>query len=303
MAMHADELHLDDAVVARLVTEQFPHWRVESIRRIATDGTVNAIYRIGSELTARFPLRRADPRDVAADLSREAAAMQELGACSPFPSPIRVAVGVPDHGYPLPWSVQTWLAGDVATPGGLADSSPFARDLAAFVRALRGADTRGRTFPGTGRGGRLQDSDEWMEVCFRESEGLLPVERLRALWTRFRSLPAAGADVMSHRDLIPANLLVDGEHLVGVLDAGDFAPADPSLDLVAAWHLLDADARRVFRSELGCGDLEWQRGAAWAFQQAMGLPWYYRDSNPGMAALGYSTLTRVLGDETRQDRN
>ncbi|NEN05558.1 aminoglycoside phosphotransferase family protein [Diaminobutyricibacter tongyongensis] len=292
--MHADELHLDDAVVARLVAEQFPQWREEPIRRIVTDGTVNAIYRIGSELTARFPLRQADPREVTADLSREAAAMQEFGACCPFPTPIRVAVGVPGHGYPLPWSVQTWLAGDAATPGGLADSSQFARDLAALVRALRGADTGGRTFPGTGRGGRLRDSDEWMEVCFRESEGLLPVARLRKLWAGFRSLPRAGDDVMSHRDLIPANLLVDGEQLVGVLDAGDFAPADPSLDLVAAWHLLDADARRVFRSDLGCGDLEWQRGAAWAFQQAMGLPWYYRDSNPGMASLGHSTLTRIL---------
>ena len=38
-------------------------------------------------------------------------------------------------------------------------------------------------------------------------------------------------------------------------------------------------------SELACGDLEWWRGAAWAFQQAMGLVWYYRETNPGMSAL------------------
>jgi aminoglycoside phosphotransferase (APT) family kinase protein len=192
--------------------------------------------------------------------------------------------------------VQTWLPGNVATPDGLAGSQRFARDLAALLKALRAADTKQRTFPGSGRGGWLRDSDEWMEVCFRESEGLLPVDRLRALWAGFRALPPPSEVVMSHRDLIPANLLVDGERLVGILDGGDFAPADPALDLVAGWHMLDSDARASFRSELGCDDVEWQRGAGWAFQQSMGLPWYYRESNPGMSALGFSTLSRILND-------
>ncbi len=34
---------------------------------------------------------------------------------------------------------------------------------------------------------------------------------------------AADEVVMSHRDLIPANVLADGEQLVGILDGGDFA--------------------------------------------------------------------------------
>ena len=29
-----------------------------------------------------------------------------------------------------------------------------------------------------------------------------------------------------------------------------------------------------------CTSLEWERSKAWAFQQAMGLVWYYADSNP-----------------------
>lgn len=32
------------------------------------------------------------------------------------------------------------------------------------------------------------------------------------------------------------------------------------------------------------------------FQQAMGLVWYYRESNPEMSALGRSTLGRILSD-------
>lgn len=82
--------------------------------------------------------------------------------------------------------------------------------------------------------------------------------------------------------------------LVGVLDVGDFGPADPALDLVAAWHLLDDVPRREFRRLLGCGDIEWARGIAWALEQAMGLVWYYRDSNPAMARTGRRTLGRIL---------
>ena len=90
------------------------------------------------------------------------------------------------------------------------------------------------------------------------------------------------------------NLLVRGERLVGVLDGGGFGPADPALDLVAGWHLLDRERRAVFRDAVGSDELEWQRGAAWAFEQAIGLVWYYRESNPTMSALGDSTIARLL---------
>jgi aminoglycoside phosphotransferase (APT) family kinase protein len=296
MVMHDDQLLLDEEAACRLIVEQFPNWRHEQIRHIRAEGTVNAIYRIGTKLTARFPLRAADPAAMRTELEREAAAMRELNASCPFPTPLLVAEGAPGLGYPLPWSVQTWLPGQVATPGGLANSKAFAQDLADLVNALRTADTGGRHFRGTGRGGDLQDSDDWMDTCLRESVGLLPVDRLRALWAEFRILPTAGPDVMTHGDLIPGNLLVAGERLVGVLDGGGFAPADPSLDLIAVWHLLDAEGRAWFRRKLPCSDLEWWRGAAWAFQQAMGLVWYYQRSNPGMSTLGRSTLARILGD-------
>jgi aminoglycoside phosphotransferase (APT) family kinase protein len=98
---------------------------------------------------------------------------------------------------------------------------------------------------------------------------------------------------MCHRDLIPPNVLVEDGRLVGVLDGGGFGPADPALDLVAAWHLLDANQRVILRSELGCGDVQWRRGMAWAFQQSMGLVWYYLDSNPTMSRWGRRTLDRI----------
>ncbi len=294
--MHIDELHIDENIARSLVEAQFPQLAGMTVRRIAVAGTVNAIFRIGEDLTARFPLRAAEPDAARAALIREADAMRELAARCPFPTPAPVAVGDPGDTYPLPWSIQTWLDGDVASPDLLESSPTFARDLATLIAALRTADTNGRSFDGGGRGGNLQDSDEWMQVCLRESEGLLPVEHLRRYWSRLRTLPAAGREVMTHGDLIPGNVLVHGEHVVGVLDGGGFGPADPALDLVAAWHMLAADGRAILHDELGCSDLERRRGAAWAFQQAMGLVWYYRDTHPAMSALGRSTLTRIVDD-------
>lgn len=294
--MHADEIAVDLDLASRLVAEQFPQWQDEPVSRVAAAGTVNATFRIGSALSARFPLRAADPDETATILEQEAAAMAEFAACCPFPTPRHIAFGRPGHGFPLPWSVQTWLPGDVATPDGLADSAAFAQDLGTLIGALRRADTCGRTFAGAGRGGRLAGHDDWIGACFDRSGDLVDVPAARALWARLRTVPSSGPDVMSHGDLIPANLLVSGQHLVGVIDAGGFGPADPALDLVAAWHLLGRDGRQLLRTELGCTNAEWLRGAAWALQQAMGLVWYYRATNPVMSELGRSTVTRLVTD-------
>ena len=291
--MHEDQLALDVGTVRRLVDEQFPRWRAQPIHRVLTSGTVNAIFRLGDDLTARFPLRPQEERQVRDWLRAEAAAMREFADVSSVPAPRPVAMGEPGDGYPLPWSVQTWLPGTDATVEDPSASTGFAQDLATLIARLRNADTRGRRFRGQGRGGHLPDHDEWMETCFRESAGLLDVTRLRAMWAGLRTLPEVDTDVMCHGDLIPPNVLVRGGRLAGVLDSGEFAAADPALDLVSAWHLLDDGPRTALREALGSGDVQWRRGMAWAFQQAMGLVWYYVQSNPAMSRFGRRTLLRL----------
>ncbi|MFK4105030.1 aminoglycoside phosphotransferase family protein [Streptomyces sp. NPDC019531] len=294
MTMHDDQVDVTTDVVAALVQEQFPRWSDKAVQRLASTGTVHAIFRIGDDLSARFPLRLADAAEVLAVLEQEARASAELAQVSRFPVPEPVALGKPGAGYPMPWSVQTWLPGTVAFDADPSGSDAFAEDLAAFIAALRGAETRGRLFSGGGRGGDLAHHDDWMAKCFEESEGLLDVARLRQVWGHFRELPRMSADVMSHGDLIPGNVLVAGDRLSGVLDTGGFGPADPALDLVSAWHLLQPGPRDVLRRTLACDDLEWERGKAWAFEQAMGAVWYYVESNPVMSGMGLRTLERIL---------
>lgn len=291
--MHQDQLSLDVRAVRQLVSDQFPQLRRLSVRELPTAGTVNAIFRIGDHLAARFPLRNVDPAVARTWLVDEAEAARRLAEVSTVLTPKPVAIGEPGRGYPLPWSVQTWVSGHDATVEDPAGSPAFSLDLAAFIAGLRSADTRGRTFTGGGRGGHLRDHDEWMATCFRNSQGLLAVERLEQMWNLLRDLPEVDPDVMCHGDLTPPNVLVRSGRLAGVLDAGGFAPADPALDLVSAWHLLDEQQRTELRDALGCSDVQWRRGMAWAFQQAIGLVWYYAESNPTMSAWGRRTLQRL----------
>ncbi|WP_457963707.1 aminoglycoside phosphotransferase family protein [Arthrobacter sp. D1-29] len=294
MGMHTGQHHVDVSLARRLLQEQFSEWSQLPVKPVDGPGTVNAIFRVGSALVARFPLVGSDPVEIRLILEAEAAATIEMAAANVYPTPTPLAIGSPGGGYPLPWSVQTWLPGEIATPHSSGDGPAFAGDLVTLINGFRSADTKGRLFSGSGRGGQLTDHDDWVEKCFRESESLFDVHRLRSLWLELRELPGSGPDVMSHMDLIPANLLVGDGRLSGVLDGGGFGPADPALDLVAGWHLLDEGPRNIFRQSLGCDDIEWSRGMAWALVQAVGLLWYYRQTNPTMSQLGRSTLSRIM---------
>lgn len=232
-----------------------------------------------------------------AQLEAEAAAARELHGRTPFPTPESLALGEPGDGCPVPWSVQTWLPGIDATQEDPGSSIAFAEDLAAFIRAVRRLATWGRTFRGTGRGGALRAHDDYLATCFERSEGLLDVAPVRRLWNELRDAPRSAPDAMTHGDLMPGNVLVTGGRLAGILDVGGLGPADPALDLVGAWHLLETEPRAVLRAALEIHDDEWARGRAWALQQAMGLVWYYAESNPVMSAIGRRTLRRLLLDD------
>jgi aminoglycoside phosphotransferase (APT) family kinase protein len=294
LPMHDDEVEVSDEVVRGLIANQFPEWVGRPIRRAVAGGTINTIVRIGADLAARFPLQRSDPARMRTLLQREAEASAMFARCSPVPAPAPVAIGEPGLGYPMPWSVQTWVPGNPATNADLSTSIEFARDLASLVGTLRDVDTGGRSFKGENRGGELGAHDEWVETCLRHSEQLLDVPRLRDLWREFRVLPREQPDAMTHGDLIPGNVLVDGGRLRGIADSGGFGPADPALDVIVAWHLLETDARAVFREQLGCDELEWNRSKAWAFEQSIGAIWYYADSNHAMSTMGRRTLQRIL---------
>jgi aminoglycoside phosphotransferase (APT) family kinase protein len=220
--MHPDQLSVSPLTVRTLVAEQFPQWQHLPIQAVPSPGTVNAIFRIGDQFVARFPLEPDD--DVAAArerLQHEAAAAEELIGQTTFATPRPIAIGEPGVGYPLPWSINTWLHGTPATADDCSESYSFAIDLGDFIIAVRAIDTRGRTYDSNGRGGDLLSHDEWMQECLTYSEGLLDVATLRAIWAEMRDLPRGDTtDVMNHGDLIPPTCWLPASALLAYLMSG-----------------------------------------------------------------------------------
>jgi len=135
--MHEDELVITDAVARALVDEQFPRWRGLPLAPYPSTGTVNRLYRLGSTLAVRFPLLGTEARAARTELEAEAQAARELQGRTPFATPEPVALGEPGQGFPMPWTVQSWVAGRSAFEEDPGHSVDFARDLATFVSAVR----------------------------------------------------------------------------------------------------------------------------------------------------------------------
>lgn len=290
--MHADQLDVTVDLVGRLVRGQFPEWGDRAVTAVRSHGTVNALFRIGDELVARFPITPGDPAARRRGLVDEADAARRLHAVSPFPTPEPMGIGEPGAGFPLPWAVYSWVPGTIADVSG---SPAFAEDLARFVLALRDVPTEGRVFTGSWRGGVLTSQDENVADGLERSRSMIDTDALARLWSSLRTTPRTEPDVWAHRDLMPGNLLVtDDGRLAGVIDVGEFTVADPAIDLQPAWNLFDTDARTAFRQALGSDDAEWHRGMAWSFAQAIGCLWYYVETNPVMSRTAHHTLTALL---------
>ena len=54
--IHADEIGIDVSMARRLVAEQVPEYAALPLRRVASGGTDNAVFRLGDDLAIRMPL-------------------------------------------------------------------------------------------------------------------------------------------------------------------------------------------------------------------------------------------------------
>ena len=53
--LHADEVDVDEGLVRALLADQLPRWADLPLRRTASSGTDNAIFRLGRDLVVRLP--------------------------------------------------------------------------------------------------------------------------------------------------------------------------------------------------------------------------------------------------------
>jgi aminoglycoside phosphotransferase (APT) family kinase protein len=293
--MHPDQVHITVDDVARLVAEQFPQWRDYPVSPIVSGGTVNALFRLGSEIVLRFPLRPSADQAMRDSLRDEQDNARRIAAHTRLHVPDPLALGRPGRGYAGLWTAYGWIPGRTASLESIGDLTVFAADLALFVRDLRGLDTGGRVWDGHSRGGPLWRMADGVRDALAQSTLLVDVPRIRAVWSRCLAAEAhPGPDVWIHADLMPGNLLVREGRLVAVIDLGAACIGDPAVDLMPAWNLLPTRERGVYRDALEVDDAAWERGRGWAIAQAiMALP-YYVNTNPIMADTARRTLDAVL---------
>jgi aminoglycoside phosphotransferase (APT) family kinase protein len=117
-----------------------------------------------------------------------------------------------------------------------------------------------------------------------------------AVWEDALSAPAwDGPSVWLHADLMPGNLLVDGDgRLTSVIDFGCMGVGDPACDLFPAWNLLPAGARQAFRTALDVDDATWRRGRGRTLSQAVVALPYHRTTNPAMAGNARHVIRAVM---------
>jgi aminoglycoside phosphotransferase (APT) family kinase protein len=91
-------------------------------------------------------------------------------------------------------------------------------------------------------------------------------------------------------------LLIQGGRISGVIDFGCLGIGDPACDLIAAWALLSAPVRAIFRDALAIDDATWARGRGWALSIGLiALP-YYQDTNSVFAATASRMIAEVLAE-------
>ena len=287
--MHDDELRIDASLVRTLITRQFPRWKDLPLSRVASPGTVNAIYRLGDDLSVRLP-RTARFQDCDTDCWLSA-----LAGRLPLAIPEPMAAGEPDDVYPWRWSIHRWMPGDPWHLARPADQASAARQLVEFVLTLQSVDPSPLGCPPLWDGGSFADQDLRVRQMAERAPGVNS-KAVLAAWEEALTAPApSGPRVLIHWDLLPGNVLVDGGRISAVIDWGALAFGDPSRDLLPAWTLLSGKGRRIFRDGLPSDEATWARARGWTLAFVVGAA-YYAATNPSFAAECRATVEAVLED-------
>lgn len=125
--MHPDEIHIDVALVRRLLAAQFPQWVDLPLTPAVPQGWDNRTFRLGAELSVRLPSAVGYTPQIA----KEHHWLPFLAPRLPLPIPVPLALGAPG------WATRPATRWRLGPPG-------WERGVAARRWECRGGDLRRR---------------------------------------------------------------------------------------------------------------------------------------------------------------
>jgi aminoglycoside phosphotransferase (APT) family kinase protein len=210
-----------------------------------------------------------------------------------------VAVGEPAEGYPFPWAVHRWIAGEGAALERFDDPVAFALDLVAVVRALRALSPDGAP-PAHNRARPLREYDVSTRKAIEGASRLIDADAALAVWeAALAARPHDGPPVWVQGDF-DGNCLVRNGRLCGVVDWGSACAGDPAVDVQVVWsNLFTAESRTAFLEVLDVDDDTLARARGAAVNQACAALPYYLDTYPLIVERSWHKLA-ALGVPPRE---
>lgn len=282
---------IDHQLVAELAAVAGPPFADAPIAYVG-HGWDNELYRLGDDHVMRLP-RRVEAVELIRSEQRWLPALAQR-VDVPIPAPVHA--GEPVGRWDRPWSICPWIDGSPAIGQDLRSATGVADQLGRFVTAVRTPAPIDAP-PNRLRGIPLADRGDVTPSHIERIGHVVDATEMHRAWERaLDAEPYDGPPVWLHGDLHPANLIADGDRLVGVIDFGDLTSGDPASDLGVAWMLFDHPTRAHFRRAAGVDDdATWSRGRGWALAIAAAVLAIAGDDGP-MAAMARATIAAVLTD-------
>lgn len=286
----AAELEIDARLAHQLLAAQHPEFAGRPTTLVAS-GWDNLIFRLGDELALRLPRRQ-----VAAQLLlNEQRWLPLLEDRLPLRIPAPVRIGLPQDGYPWPWSIVPWIAGetaDLCLPN--ADQGEV---LAGFFQALHQpapADAPRNPYRGVPLAGRVEIFEARMAKLADRIGRDEPA--IRAIWADALAAPDDAPPTWIQGDPHPRNVLVVDGRITAMIDWGDMAQGDRASDLSAVWMLLpDRAARqRAIDASSSVSPDTWRRARGWAVLYGLLLMGAGLVDDPRMVVIAERTFERLI---------
>ncbi len=296
--LHDNEIPIDDLLVQRLVSDQFPDWSDLSLEKLGASGSSNLLYQLGDDYLVRLPRQPGGGKTII----KEHRWLPHLKDQLSIRIPEITALGIPNDLFPETWSIQRWIPGHRVEAG--KGNPNLAKALATCINELRSLplpndiDKSLRPY----RGKSLQDHDAAfqhnLEAC-RSIEGLdLDLDHVLQIWKQSLQQPEAQSQKWFHSDLVAENLLVDDNgNLAAILDFGGLGIGDPAIDLHGAWEIFSKEDRAIFREAMNVSETEWLRGRAWALAVPLMTFSYYWHTMPDRIEHRTTMIRSVLDED------